>query len=148
MIPKDDAPDAPAPSRRKQRAQRGYLLLEVMVGGVLAAAALGDLIIEIGAYGDRTSRAGRDVTAHLLAQQVLEQARATPIASLTAGTTTIAKPAQFKGKYTITRVVTAGTETGPSSTTITYRDVTVTVTFPQHSGTRTTTINARIYDES
>lgn len=127
----------------RRRAPRGWLLVEVAIGGVMASVILGGLLITAGASMDQTTTVSRQITAAQLAQQGVEQARAQGMA-LTAGTANIGVPAGLTGSYTRSRTVTAGTET-VGAFTMTYRDVTVTVTFPSGNQTKSVVLSTRVY---
>jgi type II secretory pathway pseudopilin PulG len=132
----------------KAKNPRGYLLIEVAIGGVMAGVIIASLLQNIGDANDRTTIAGRRETAAMLAEQAIEQARAEGLGLSVGSNVTIAVPAGLNGTYTRTRTVTSGTETLTSASgnlTVNYREVTVTVTFPNASGAKTVTMTSRIY---
>jgi type II secretory pathway pseudopilin PulG len=132
--------------RKKKRGPRGWLLVEVAVGGVMASVILGSLLIHIGDSMDRSTVVGRKLTAQMLAQQGIEQARAVdaPLVNLLDGTADMGVPPNLVGSYTRTRTITSG-ETAVGALTLRFKDVTVTVTFPQRSGVKTVSVQTRIY---
>lgn len=131
-------------TRNKRRAPGGWLLVEATIGGVMCSVILAALLINVGAAMDSTTVSARHATAVQLAQQSIEIARA-GAATLAAGTTTIAVPAGIAGTYTRSRVVTKGTTT-VGAITMSFSDVTVTVTFPNHSGAKSVALSTRIYN--
>lgn len=134
---------SPAATARRRRGPRGWLLVEVAIGGVMASVILGGLLIQAGASMDQTTTVSRQITAAQLAQQGVEQARSLGMAMPT-GSSDIGVPANLTGTYTRTRSVTAGTET-VGTLTLQYRDISVTVTFPSGSQTKTVTLSTRVY---
>lgn len=135
------------PPARRRRGPRGWLLVEVTVGGVMASVVLGALLVNVGDSMDKSSIVGRRLTAQMLAKQGIEQARAiaNPQANLPDGTVTIAAPSTLRGSYTRTRVVSSGVTT-IGTNTVNFKDVTVTVTFPNKTATKTVSLQTRIYD--
>jgi type II secretory pathway pseudopilin PulG len=128
---------------RPARDPRGWLLVEVAVGGVMAAAIIGMLLVNTGAAMDRTTIASRQMTAVMLAQQAIEQSRAAGTAATSSGN--IGVPSGLSGKYTRTRSETSGTTT-IGATTISFKEVSVTVSFNTHDyGTKKVTLQTRIY---
>ena len=138
--------DPVIPSKKKRRGPRGWLLVEVTVGGVMVSVILGGLLINVGDAMDKSAVVGRKLTAQMLAKQGIEQARAVTnaVGVLVDGTTTLAVPATLRGSYTRTRTISSGT-TMVGTLAVSFKDVAVTVTFPQRSGTKTIFLQTRIY---
>lgn len=129
--------------KRTRRGPRGWLLLEVAVGGVMASVILAELLVSVGAAGDRSTYVGRRVTAKMLAEQTLEQARATVYGSLVNGTTT--ETINLQGQYTRVVTITSSVATGiGGGTTLNYKNVSVTVRFGTNPQ-RTLTMGSRVY---
>ena len=133
-------------AKPKRQDPRGWLLVEVAIGGVMASVILDRLLVNIGDAYDKTTVVGREVTANMLAQQAVEQARAiADPTTLTDGTTTIAVPAGLTGTYARTRTVSSGTVTN-AGLVQNFKDVQVLVTFPLVNGnTKNIRLETRIY---
>jgi hypothetical protein len=115
-------------SRLRRPLRRGYMLLEVMIGGAMTAVVVMTVLTQIAQARAQNITTGRDVTA---AQLVLEKMEEQRLASAwTAATETVAS---VNGMYTRTVAVAACTET-VGSLSLTCNDVTVTVTFPTNDG--------------
>ncbi|MBI1948892.1 MAG: hypothetical protein HYS27_24610 [Deltaproteobacteria bacterium] len=122
---------------------RGWLLVEVAVGGVMASVIIGALLVNTGAAMDRTTFASRQMTATMLAQQAIEQSRAAGIALTSSGD--IGVPSGLSGRYTRTRNETVGSTT-IGTNVINFKEVTVTVSFNTHDyGNKIVTLQTRIY---
>lgn len=134
----------PTPPRRGRRGPRAWLLLEVTVGGVMASVIMADLLTDLGDASDRSTYVGRKVTAKMLAEQKIEQARGTIYGSLAEGTTT--EVVTLSGKYTRTTTITeSSVTTGFDGLAVLYfKEVRVTVTFGS-SPVRTITTATRVY---
>jgi hypothetical protein len=134
-------------STKKRRAPGGWLLVEVTLGGVMASVALGALLVNVGDAMDKSSIVGRKLTAQMLAKQGIEQVRALdePHTSLADGTVTVPVASTVRGTYTRSRTVSSGTTT-VGAQSLKYKDVTVTVAFPNKSGSKTVSMQTRIYD--
>ena len=128
---------------RLKKHPRGWLLVEVAVGGVMASTIIGALIINTGSAMDRTTVASRQLTAMMLAQQAVEQSRAAGTTLTSSGN--IGVPAGLSGSYTRNRTETVGTTT-MGTNIINFKEVTVVVGFPTHDyGTKQVTLQTRIY---
>lgn len=131
------------PLKRLRKNPRGWLLVEVAVGGVMASAIIGALIINLGAANDRTTFASRQVTCLMLAQQAIEESRVAGIATTSSGN--IGVPAGLSGNYTRMRTESTGTVVVGAST-LNFKDVSVTVSFPTHDyGTKQVALQTRIF---
>lgn len=127
--------------------KRGYLLIEVMVGGIVGGVALLGLLVQIEDAHERSMIAGRDITAAQLCQRGLEISRADIMLGVPVTSGAVAlPPGALNGTYTSDRVVSTGSDTiGTQS--VPFTEVTMTVTYPTHrSGTRTKTMATRVYD--
>lgn len=128
---------------RPSKNPRGWLLVEVAVGGVMASVIIGALLVNTGAAMDRTTFASRQMTATMLAQQAIEQSRAAGIALTSSGD--IGVPSGLSGRYTRTRNETVGTTTIGTSV-INFKEVSVTVSFNTHDyGNKSVTLQTRVY---
>lgn len=129
--------------QRRTNDPRGWLLVEVAIGGVMASAIIGALIVNTGSAMDRTTVASRQLTAMMLAQQAVEQSRAAGTTPTSSGD--IGVPSGLSGRYTRTRTETAGTTT-IGTNVINFKEVTVMVSFPTHDyGDKQVTLRTRIY---
>lgn len=129
--------------RRRKNNPRGWLLVEVAVGGVMASVVIGALLVNTGAAMDRTTFASRQMTATMLAQQAIEQSRSAGTALTSSGD--IGVPSGLSGSYTRTRTETTGTTT-IGTNVINFKEVAVTVAFPTHDyGIKRVTLQTRIY---
>jgi type II secretory pathway pseudopilin PulG len=146
MNQSETVPDA-TKKRKKKRGLGGWLLIEVTLGGVMASVALGALLVNVGDSMDKSVVVSRKLTAQMLAKQGIEEVRAlaTPQTSLANGTVTLTVPASLRGSYTRTRTVTSGTTTA-AGLNMSFKDVTVTVTFPNRADTKSVSLQTRIYD--
>lgn len=133
------------PAKNQRRGPRGWLLIEVTIGGIMASVILGALLVNVGDAMDRSSVVGRKLTAQMLAKQGIEQARAitNPVVNLPDSSGTLAVPASLQGTYTRTRTITSGS-TVVGGLTVRFVDVAVTVTFPQKSGTKSVSLQTRL----
>lgn len=137
--------------RRKHGAKRGrgYLLMEVMVGGVLVASGLMTLTAAVADMRYRSEMASREVTAAQLMNQKLEEVRSVAYANL-GGLTTYAPGAPeiitLSGTYarSFQRTFVAAV---PGSSPA-YYEFTVTVTYNLHHEVRDISGQTRIYDPS
>lgn len=130
--------------QRWKKNPRGWLLIEVMVGGAMASVIIGTLLVNTGAALDRTTFASRQMTALMLAQEAIEESRAAGVNGTTTGD--IGVPSGLSGSYTRTREETIDAAALVGGRTVTAKDVTVTVTFPTHDyGTKRVTLQTRIY---
>lgn len=132
------------------RKLRGWLLIEVTIGGVMASVVLGALLVNVGDSMDKSAVVGRKLTAQMLAKQGIEQIRArnNPVITVADVTPTdIGVPAGLRGTYTRTREITSGTET-IGGLTVRFKEITVTVTFPQRTATKTVVMKSRLYTGS
>lgn len=101
-------PHRPGPLTRRRR---GYLLLEVMVGGVMIAMIIAPLLSVVGQARVETILSARSSVAQSLAMQGAERAAGLDFTLLTAANL---PPTQVitaqQGSYTRTFVLTSGTE--------------------------------------
>lgn len=110
------------PHTSHQRAHRGYLLLEAMVSGAIAAAGLGGALVAIGSARAQVSHNARQATATALVSSVVEEFRARDIDTIATGTRHTARMPGLVGGYRLTTTVTEGTET-IDSTALAFLDV-------------------------
>lgn len=121
---------------------RGWLLIEVAIGGVMASVIVAALLVNIGSANDRTTVISRQMTAMMLAQQAIEESRAAGTAVTSSGN--IGVPTGLSGTYTRSRTESSST-LSVSGTNIDVKDVSVTVSFQTHEfGTKTVTLQTRI----
>jgi type II secretory pathway pseudopilin PulG len=141
---------------RQVRAERrrGYLLLEVLVGGVMAASVLGLLMVTMVTARNMRVRSSRRATAGSLVAQLTEKARSLQYDSasdaLTVNNITGGAGSPYtvtlKGSYDVTVAVAPGTEPSPTSETLNFKDVTITVSFVAPGGLLDDVVGAtRIY---
>jgi type II secretory pathway pseudopilin PulG len=131
---------------KKRRSPGGWLMVEVAIGGVMASVIVGALLVNVGDAMDKSTVIGRELTAQMLAQQAIEQARAVDRTTLTTGA--IAIPAGLAGTYTRQQTVTQSTACATVNTiAIGCTDVVVQVTFPLVDGTtKAYTLETRIFN--
>ena len=138
--------------------RRGYILMEALIGGALVGTVLLGLFAHIGDARADSTRQARQMTAEQLALREVEELRALPFASVAtnarvAGVSPTGDSRTItagNGRYTIRRRVVDATEqvrtSGPL--TMTYKNVEVTVSFPDRgAATRSITTRTRIYRE-
>lgn len=132
------------------RRSRGYLLMEMMVGGAMAAVILLGVLSLIASARAANIAARRDITANQLVTEMIEQKRFGAFPP----TAVVATPISAAGGvYTRTVDVTDGpacpeTRTNPGggpAFSLACRDVTVTVTFDNQGVTRTASATMRMY---
>jgi type II secretory pathway pseudopilin PulG len=117
-----------------KKALRGWLLVEVAVGGVMASVIVGALLVNVGDAMDKSTVIGRELTAQMLAQQAIEQARSVDRTTLATGP--VAIPDGLAGTYTRTRTIKQSASCAVvNGISISCTDVVVTVTFPLVDGT-------------
>ena len=129
----------------KQR-PRGYLLIDVMIGGVLVAIVLATILSVVLHARSRNVYAARDVVATQLVLERLDQVRSQAFGAIAAGTTTEATVAGItSGRYSRTTVITTGNTNG-GGFTLDFKEIRVTVTYTtQDSGVRTSQATTRVY---
>ncbi len=96
--------------RRHRSTHRGYLLLEAMVSGAIAAAGLGGALVAIGSARTQVSHNARQATATALVSSVVEEFRARDIDTIVAGVRHTARLPGLVGGYRLTTPVTEGSE--------------------------------------
>lgn len=147
LLRRASPPINPAPrANRRRQAPRGWLLVEVAIGGVMAAVILGAVLVNIGDATNKTTAIGRNLTSQMLAQQGIEQARALKNARtvLADGTITLPVPNTLRGTYTRTRTITSGT-TSAGGKTLPFKEVAVSVSYPSGNSRSSLTLRTRIY---
>jgi hypothetical protein len=132
--------------KTKRRHPGGWLMVEVAIGGVMASVIVGALLVNVGDAMDKSTVIGRELTAQMLAQQAIEQARSVDRNTLTSGP--IAIPPGLAGTYTRTQTVTQSAACATVGTiSIGCTHVVVTVTFPLVDGTtKSYTLDTRIFN--
>lgn len=129
---------------------RGYVLIEVMVGGALFAVLVSVLLTQLAEARTRNVIAGRDVVAAQLVQEQLGRERAAGYAGTPSATcnAAFAAVASQTGKYERKCEVVNGTRTVGSAATQTLNVNTVTVTVRYDNsadGVRTIAAATEIY---
>lgn len=135
--------------RTKHDSPRGYLMIDIMVGGALAAVVIAGLLTVLASARQKNVAATRDIIATQLVVEKLEQQRAAGFTALTVGTATEPEVAGQTGKYQRVTVITAGSEnvgTGVDTFTLAFKDVAVTVTYETVDGQRKTQAASRVYE--
>lgn len=136
--------------KKKKRGWRGWLLIEVTIGGVMASVVLGALLVNVGDSMDKSAVVGRKLTAQMLAKQGIEQIRARTNPVLTVADNAeqdIGVPSGLRGTYVRKREITSNTET-INGLSVRFKEITVTVTFPQRTATKTVVMKSRLYTGS
>ncbi len=134
-------------------AQRGYILLEAMIGGALVSTVLLSLFGHVGEAQVESTRQSRMITAEQIALRDIEEVRSLPFG--TAANTSIrdrsvAVPMPNNGSYLLERTVSAEQIEKVKTSqdvSIVYRDITVRVSFPDRVGRRAVTTTTRMYRE-
>jgi hypothetical protein len=129
---------------KTSRRRRGYLLLEVSIAGAISAAALVGLLSSSGNTLALSSSAARDLTARGLVQQGVEQVRARGFGGVSAHAATAVT--SVKGAFTREIAVTTGNETLFGSQSTAFKDVTVIVSHPVGTTTKTYQATVRLYE--
>ncbi len=124
--------------------RRGYLLLEVTMAGVITGIAVTALLVQLGDARVKSIGAARDITAQGLVAQGIERARSKGFGNV--ADVASAPVTGLQGTYTRQTVVVDGSETLFGTQTTAFKDVTVTVTRPEGSITRTYTAALRLYE--
>lgn len=129
---------------------RGFLLIDVMIAGALAAVVIGSVLSVLANARSKNVAAARDVIATQLVLEKLDQVRSLPFGSLAGAAGTEATVPNVTGKYARVTAVTASANETVSSTAMPFRDVTVTVTYTSDAfgpgaGTRATQATTRVY---
>jgi len=150
----DDTTTTTATAKKKRRRPRGWLLIEVAFGGVMASVILGELLVHAGDAMDRTTVVGRELTAQSLCQQAIEQARGIkdPVVNLADATNADVPIVAYStsglflnGTYTRKETITTGTST-VNGLAVPFKNVIVTVTFPTVDGqTKSVTMETRVF---
>jgi type II secretory pathway pseudopilin PulG len=133
-------------AKKKKKHPRGWLMVEVAIGGVMASVIVGALLVNVGDAMDKSTVIGRELTANMLAQQAIEMARAVDRTTLASGP--VAVPSGLAGTYTRNQTVTQNAVCATVNTiTISCTDVVVTVTFPLVDGTtKSFTLETQIFN--
>lgn len=134
-------------------AGRGYILIEVTIGGALIALLIAGLLTQIAQARTDNVIAGRQIIAAQLVQEKIERERA--LGFVSAGgcnpAETAAVIANQQGRYERTCTRTASTSetigAGVGAVTVNYNTVTVTVDYETNRGTRTTEVVTRVYEQ-
>lgn len=126
----------------RRRLPRGYLLLEVTVGGAMAAVIIAGVLTIVSDVRVKGIQAARDVTASQLVLERIEERRALGFAGAAAMTEN--PVAAVTGRYVRTTTVVDCTETVPApGANLPCKDITVTVTFGAPA--RRSQATARVY---
>lgn len=107
---------------------RAYLLIEVMIGGVIASAVMVGVLSQIGEARARAIVTAREVVATQLVTDKLEQARGLGFAGVAPGTITEAPVLGLGSPYSRETNITAAQET-LGAFTLDFKKVEVTVRF-------------------
>ena len=131
--------------RKRTRGPRGWLLVEVAVGGVMASVIIGALLVNIGGAVDRTTVISRQMTARMLAEQGLEQIRSKGITGSPSDVAPV--PSGLTGTYT-RACTTASTSNPVGGINLTTLTISCTVTFPTSppGQIKTVTVSTAITD--
>jgi hypothetical protein len=133
----------------KTQPTRAYLLMEAAVGGAMAAVILAGLLTLIASGRVANTAATRDITANQLVTELMEQERAAPFPPPAVAPTNVTAAG---GNYSRSAVV-DGTgcpevrvnPSGGPNLSMPCVNVTVSVTFNNNAGPRTTTASMRMY---
>jgi hypothetical protein len=134
--------------------QRGYLLIDVMVGGALAAVVVAGVLTVLASARTKNVHTARDIVASQLVLDQLERCRSFGFANIgVAGKcpliVTPTAVAGQTGNYLMTVAATAAANETINSIKLRFRDVTVTVQYNAERGstpaTRKAQATTRIY---
>lgn len=125
----------------------GYLLLEVMIGGVMAASIIGFMSVALVTSRNARARANKSVVAEQLLQE-----RVADVAALGYGVTAGALPSSPEAltvggqAYTRATAIAACTENlGAVAVATPCKDVTVTVSYPVFNTIESSTTTVRVF---
>jgi Tfp pilus assembly protein PilV len=130
---------------------RGFLLIDVMVAGAIAAVGVASVLPLVANARAKNVAAARDVIASQLVLEKIEQVRSLSYAAVADAGLTEASVANVTGTFTrVTTTATAGSPETVSGTALPFIDVTVTVTYSSNAygtglGMRATQATTRIY---
>lgn len=130
---------------------RGYILLEITIGGALIALLIASLLTQVAQARVDNVIAGREIVASQLLQEKIERERARGFVAggscSPAETNTVVAGQQGTYRRTCVRDA-AATQTigsGPA-VTVNYNDVKVTVTYDTNKGPRDLEAYTRVYE--
>lgn len=137
--------------KTKMRNPRGYLLIDIMIGGALAAIVITGILTVLANARARNTNAARDVIASQLVLERIDQVRSQAFATI--NSTPDENPvtgANIRGNYRRrTQVSTTGSPENVGGFSLPFKDVTVTVTYTTGAvtgaTTRTTQATTRVY---
>jgi hypothetical protein len=126
--------------------RRGYILLEVMMGGALTALVVAGLLSSLADARVRNIVAGRDAVAASLAQDMVEEVRSRGFGNAGGLCTGAFAPvsnnqAVYRRKCTLTAAATHALQ----GVNVTFEKVDVVVEFDSTIGKRTAKASTRIY---
>ncbi len=131
---------------RNTKRTRGYLLLDIAVGGALVAVVVGTVLSVMVHARARNVQSARDVVASQLVSEELTHQQALGFSGVTAsGPATVAGET---GVYTRTVVVTGPTSETSGAVTMRFKSVSVTVTYVVNNNAkpiRTFSADTRVY---
>lgn len=141
-------------STHRRRKHRGYLLIDIMIGGAMAAVIIAGVLTVLANARAKNVAAARDVVASQLVLEKLEQQRSLGFAGVAAATepTVAGVTGAFKREVTVSAIGTDTVVSGTHTSTLRFRDVTVTVTYKvgellqRGGGTRTSQATTRVYE--
>ena len=124
--------------------ERGYVLLEVAMGGAMVAVVVFGLLANLAESRTRNVIGGRDVIASQLALDKIEMQRARGYG--TAGTNCVAgEVIQNQGVYTRDCATTGPSSRAMFGVTVNYKVVTVSVSYRTSLGNRSQTVVSEVY---
>jgi type II secretory pathway pseudopilin PulG len=132
--------------------RRGYLLIDIMIGGALAAVVIAGIMTVLSSARTRNVHATRDVVASQIVLDQLERCRAAGFAGVGGAKCPPGATNVVNNGTNYTRTVTISTTGSPDvlgTVSIPFKDVTVTVTYVgerfSQTPTRQSQATTRIY---
>lgn len=124
---------------------RGYILLEVTIGGAIVAVAVFSMLASLSEGRTRNVIGGRDVIASQLALDKVEMQRARGFGD-TATNCSAGETIQNQGLYTRDCSVATPADVTMFGVTRSREEITVTVTYSTSLGDRAVTVVSEVYD--
>ena len=121
--------------------RRGYVLMEVMMGGAMLAVLLTSVLMQLGEARGHTARAGRDAVSGRLVEAKLEELRDLGAAAASGSDAPVTQ-GTYARSWTVSG---AQTQVVGDARTLTFRDVNVVVTYSFKGQARTSRAATRVY---
>lgn len=130
----------------RMRRARGFLLIDIMVGGAIAAVVIAGMLTLLVSARNKNVVATRDAVATQLVLERIDKERSRPFTSLATGTAVEAVVAGQTGKYRRETTIGGALTESVGSFSLPFRDITVVVTYNTVEGpTRRSQASTRYY---